>query len=351
MLGQLRKHGKSIVTKSILGIMAFGLIFYFGYAGVRKHKGEFGSGVTHPIATVNGESIPRGKFQYSYENQLKFYEQLTQGGVPPALQETLKQSVLEKLIQTKIFAQQARSLGMEVSDKELAQEIAMNQAFYRDGFFQKKYYLEQFKPTYERQTGEDYETNLKEDLLAEKFENLIRDSTSLTVEELMREFRLTHTELNLQKVSLDTASWTDDKEAKAQEAESEILAVLKLPAFPKGPNPLEALKKKYNLKIEETGFHSLRDKAVFTGDPEADEAFACIFKLTPADPVCPKGFSIGNQTVFFKLLGRKDPDMSQFEAEKEALKKNLLPRRQTMILKQIADSLIRQASIQVNMKR
>jgi hypothetical protein len=378
MLDQLRKHAKSWITKSILAVMTAGLIFYFGYAGVRKSGGLRGKpGV---IAVVNGESIPEGKFEEAYQNQLKLYEQLIKGNIPPALLETVKQNVLEKLIETKLFAEQARAIGLSVSDKELVQEIAMNQNFYRNGVFDKQIYLENFKPYYERKYGEDYEYSLREDLLAEKFEDLIRKSISVTEDEVKQEYLLSNTQLNLQKISFDETSWKEGPESRKLEVESQksegnqrpetrnqkpetlggdklqeistlILAVLNEKSYPKGANPLEALKKTYNLKVEQTGFHSLRDKAAFVGDPEAHEVQACILKLTSENPVCPEGYTVGTERVFFKLIEKKDADLAKLEDEKKSTEKNLLSQRQALILRQIGDALIRQASIRTYLSK
>ena len=296
---------------------------------------------------MNGEEIPSGKFEQAYDGQIQFYKQITKGQLPPALEEQVKEGVLQKLIQTKLFAQEAKAIGLGVSDKELLQEITSNQAFIKDGMFNKKLYLERL-PAYQEEMGIDYESALREELLADKFEDLIRNSVALSDAELKQEFLLSNTQLNLQKVVLDTASITDDKENKIKEAQTEILAALNQKAPAKGPSPLEALKKKYTLKIEDTGFHSLRDKVAFIGDPQATEAYDCIFKLSPENPVCPNGFSLGNDWVFLKLIEKKEPDWAKFDEQKEETHKSLLARRQALVLKQIGDSLIKQASIHLS---
>jgi len=347
MLNQMRRHAKGWMTKGILGAMTVGLIFYFGYAGVRKvTRGMSGEGKKAVAAVVNGEEIPSGKFEQAYEGQIQFYKQLTKGQIPPALEEQVKEGVLQKLIETKLFAQQAKAIGLSVSDKELLQEITSNQAFLQNGVFNKKLYLERL-PSYQEEMGIDYESALREELLADKFENLIRNSVALSDAELKQEFLLANTQLNLQKVTLDTSSFKEDRENKIKEAETEILAALAEKAPAKGPSPLEALKKKYTLKIEDTGLHSLRDKVAFIGDPQATDAYDCIFKLSPENPTCLRGIAVGNDLVFLKLLEKKEPDWAKFDEQKEETRKSLLARRQALTLKQIGDSLLKQASIRL----
>ena len=302
MLNQLR-NAKRLITKLILLLAGGGLIFYFGYSSFNRNKIGETSGA---IAKVNGASIPKLKFERIYENQIKRYEPSMKNPPVPVLN-FLKQQVLERLIQNKIFAEQATAIGLRVSDKELAKEITSNPNFYRDGIFDKKLYLEN-KVYYFQRNGEDLEDTLREELLAEKFEKLIKDSLFVTEEEIRQEYLLKHTQLNLQKTILD---------------------------------------EKGSQKIEETKLHSLQDKMIFVGDPQATEALNCILKLTLKNPLCPKEYKIGNQRVSFKLLERKEPDWTKYEQEKLPLQKELLEQQQNHILRQITKALVEKAKIRL----
>src|SRR5262249_143887 len=152
------------------------LIFYFGYAGVRKatRGSSMEGGRIEAAAIVNGEEIPGKKFEQKFDQLLQIYKQLAKGGqVPAALEEQVREGGLHGLIQTKLFAQQARAIGLSVSDKELLQNITSNPENMKDGAFDKKVYLAHL-PSYQENMGIDYESNLREELLAEKFEDLIR---------------------------------------------------------------------------------------------------------------------------------------------------------------------------------
>ncbi|MBL7686326.1 MAG: hypothetical protein JNK65_09890, partial [Deltaproteobacteria bacterium] len=93
------------------------------------------------------------------------------------------------------------------------------------------------------------------------------------------------------------------------------------------------------------GFHSLRDKTAFVGLPNTPEIFKCVAQLNASNNVCSEAFTLGNQIVFLKLIERKEADMSQFDAEKENIKKTLLARKQVLQLKEIKEGLIKEASI------
>lgn len=360
MLDHLRKHSKSWIIKFILALMTVGLILFFGYSGLQKASKGSGVGDSASIAKVNGENIPEGQFQQAYEAQLKFYEQIAKGNVPPSLLQNLKTNVLKRLIDTLLMAQQARSVGLAVSNKELAQEITSNPNFQKEGGFHKKFYLEQFKPYYERINGKDYEDSLRQDILAEKFEKFIKDSVSVSEDEVKREFLLANTELNLQKITFKKPAPESTSAAESQvfnRMEEEILKALSensLATPTKGNKKnipsLEALLKKYSLKSEETGFHSLRDKMAFVGDPNATEALNCIMTLTPEKPFCSQLYPVGENLVLFRLLSKKTADSSKFEQEKGNIEKTLLSRRQNLILQQLNNALSKEASIQSYLK-
>ncbi|MBL7685663.1 MAG: SurA N-terminal domain-containing protein, partial [Deltaproteobacteria bacterium] len=248
MLDRIRTHAQGWIVKAILGSMTIGLIFYFGYSGLSRSGGKNASGGNIHAATVNGEIIPQKKLEALVQKQMEFYRQVNQGALPPALVESIKANALERLIENKLLAEQAKKIGMTVSDKELAQEITSNPQFIKDGVFNKKFYLEVVKPNYERQMGDDYETDLREEILVDKFETFIKNSIQLSDQELHDEFVQSQTQLNLLKITLDNTQWKDQPESapKADNAKTEILNALKSPAPAKGPAPLDTLKKKYS---------------------------------------------------------------------------------------------------------
>ncbi len=341
MLGQLRTHAKSWLTKFILGAMAVGLIFYFGYTGLKESQTSSNPSL-QVIARVNGERITLGSFEQLYGSKIKNFG-FTPETIPPSAREMIRQNILKQLIETKLFAEQAKKIGLTISDKELAETITSVPMLHTSGVFNKKGYLEIFKPSFERETGEDFEKTLREELLAGKFEDFIRDSVSVTDEEVKKEYLLSKTELNLQKISFNSPESSPAKDFKS--IQTEIFNALK-EKTPKASRLLETLKKKQGFKIEETGLHPLKDKVIFVGgDLQATAALECIIKLSPENPVCPDSYPVGSQKVFFKLLGKKEADLTKFEAEKTALTQSLLSRRRIIILKTIADALTEQARI------
>ncbi len=349
MLDKIRTHATSWVIKTILALMGVGLIFFFGISQFQRIPNL--SGRSGTAAVVNGEIIPVGKLEWALENQKSRLREMFKGSdLPATFFEGMKSQVLEELIQRKLFAQQAKTLGLQVSDKELSDRIV--QIYSQEGAFDKNAYLKS-KPNYKLRTGEDYEVSLREDLLASKFEDFIRDSIQISDQDLKQEFLYQKTELNLQKITLDSSQWKEKEEVEnhLKDFQSELKTAFteSAPAKEKGApkiSPLEALKKKYNLKMEETGFHSLKSKAGFTGDPKSDEAFQCILKMTSENPFCFHGYLIDGKTVYFKLIEQKQADLSKFPEVKDQIRSTLLGQRQIAILNEVTDSLSNHASIQ-----
>ncbi|MBF0491476.1 MAG: SurA N-terminal domain-containing protein [Deltaproteobacteria bacterium] len=365
MLDHLRNHAASWLTKTLLGLMSIGLIFFFGSSGLRRAEGIKNS--PNILAEVNGEKITQGLFEMNYENQMRFYEQIFKGNISEEMKEKAKQDTLDQLLRIKLFAQEAKKMGVRVSKSELIEAITQNPNFSKDNVFDKNFYLKQVKPGFFKQTQVDYEDYLNEILLAEKFEDLNRDSVKVSDEEVKEEYSLNKTELNLEKYSVDlnkiqSQAGTESnpekaKEQKTKEIEQEVFSTLSesQPSNPKDkkktPSAIEVLKKKYELKDESTGFYSLRERAALVGSTEikdTKEPLQCIVQLTLENPWCRKAYPIENQLVFFKLVGRKDADMEKFDQEKSKLAGDLLNRKKNLVLKQIADKLLQKAKTTTN---
>ncbi len=278
MLDQLRKHARGWGIKFFLGIMAVGLIFYFGYT--RSQKTAQLTGKHKSAAIVNGKPISLNKYRRLYDVRVNSYRQFYKQykpdqPVPESTLQDLRNNILDELIREELFTQQATQLGLTVSDEELAQEIISIHT--KEGRFNKNEYLQNLNAQ-KKSEGEDYEAELRKSLLAQKFEDFIRKSVSVSDPEVEQEYRATHLQINLQKITLDSTQWTENADQKLKDAESEILTAFapllpetqkaektKKTKTPPKNQALEDVKKKYALKTEETGLHSFREKAIFTG--------------------------------------------------------------------------------------
>lgn len=359
MLKQLR-GSKRLITQVILVIAGVGLVFFFGFSSFQETQVQ--SSKPRVIAEVNGEPIYANRFQYQSDRQIQMYVQVLKGNVPAPLQQQIQQGVLEQMIHSKLLAQSAKRMGLVISDRELAGMIYSDPSFQVDGRFNKREYLAR-KEFYHKQTGEDYEESLKEEMLAERLEKSVMDSASLSPEQIQQEYRLRNTQLNLLKVvwpsSIPESSPSESQprlqtRRPSSEQEREILSVLKSSILPKesAKNPssqqaVEQLKKKYNLQIEETGLKSVQEQILSLRSSKNFDLLSCLLKLSLEQPSCPRGYELEEGYSFFQLIEKKDADMNKFKEEKQKLGQQLLKQYQNLLLKELVERLTQEAKIKI----
>ena len=72
---------------------------------------------TGPAAKVNGTPIPRAAFNRAYTQTLERYQK-ARHTVRPSLKERLKDNIVRRLIDMELINQQAKAMGIEVTDQE-----------------------------------------------------------------------------------------------------------------------------------------------------------------------------------------------------------------------------------------
>jgi peptidyl-prolyl cis-trans isomerase D len=110
---------QQIVLGVIVGLIVLAFVFVFG-----QPSGQRGASV---VADVDGESVRRAAFEYTrgrFQNALSSPE-----GGDSAFEDQLDRMALEAVTQNYIMAQEARTLGLRVSDGEIAAEICGQPVF------------------------------------------------------------------------------------------------------------------------------------------------------------------------------------------------------------------------------
>ncbi len=296
MLEELRKHSRSIFSKLIFGAIALIFALYFGFSFRDQPPG----GPAAPIAKVNGEAIPLGELSQGTQNQMKLLEQFNPGKIPNETVQVVESQVLQRLIADALFAQAGYRLGLRVPDVELASEIRKNPAFQREGAFSESFYLDQFKPYYERQYGEDYEYSLKEELLADKLKDAIEASALVSDQQVGDLATLDKTQLNVRKLSVAVK---DEKGEKTVEHARKLTQ--DWIAAKKSGSPLTLPKNDPLVLEEETGLKPLIELQILFGREDSLTALQCLLEIKPGE-VCDQPFQIGDQLVAMQLVERKE---------------------------------------------
>ncbi|KPN78719.1 peptidylprolyl isomerase [Shewanella sp. Sh95] len=133
MLEKIRDGSQGVIAKGILVLV----ILSFAFAGVSSY---LGSKSDVPAAEVNGDKITKAELEQAYQSERARMEQQL-GEMFAALSaderylESIKQSVLERLVADKLIDQAAAAMGLRVSDEQIITAIKSEPAFQTDGKF------------------------------------------------------------------------------------------------------------------------------------------------------------------------------------------------------------------------
>ncbi|MEK6618555.1 MAG: SurA N-terminal domain-containing protein [Nitrospirota bacterium] len=165
-------HKYPWLLKSLMGILAIAFVITMGWWG-------FGQQETNAVASVGNLSVTRDEFLRTYENTYRFYKEKVQGDFK---EETLKQFVIEGLIENKIWTLAAEDMGLTVTPNELRDDIMRREDFFRNGKFDPEVYRRVLAAN--RLTPSLFESQHTMELLRNKARMVVLDSVALTPSEI-----------------------------------------------------------------------------------------------------------------------------------------------------------------------
>jgi peptidyl-prolyl cis-trans isomerase D len=165
-------HNYPWLLKSIMGILAVAFIITMGWWG-------FGESQSNVVASVGDLTITRDEYRRAYENTYRFYKDKMQGDFK---EETLKQFVLEQLIENRLWLVAAKEMGLAVTPEDLREDILQRPEFQRNGVFDPDIYRRLLAAN--RLTPSIFEAAQTKEILGEKARMIIRDAVALTPAEI-----------------------------------------------------------------------------------------------------------------------------------------------------------------------
>ncbi len=165
-------HKYPWLLKSMMGILAIAFVITMGWWG-------FGEDTSNAIASVGPLSVTREEYLRAYENTYRFYKENVQGDFQ---EETLKQFVLDGLIENKLWTLVAEDMGLTVSPEELRQDILQREVFQRNSKFDAEMYRRVLAGN--RLSPALFESLHTLELLRAKAMMIVRDSVALTPAEI-----------------------------------------------------------------------------------------------------------------------------------------------------------------------
>ena len=206
MLDFLRKRKRSWTILLIVGVISFVFVLYFGSSGLVDDP------TLGPVAKVNGEAISATELETLVSRALRSnrsrqrFDELN-----------LRIALLQDLIQTRLLLQEARRLGLEVTDEELTKTIAQNPVFQTDGKFNKPLYLRILRANLA--TPAQFEKSRKDELLIDKLLDITRDSVHVSEAEVREMYQLEREKINLNFIRLARKDYVQKATVSAEELE------------------------------------------------------------------------------------------------------------------------------------
>jgi len=163
----LRKNAKYFYFLFFLVIITF---VFWGVGTVDKPKVEY-------VAEVEGEKILAERFWRSYEELRRVYREIL-GEKASQMENTLKEKVLEDLINEEVLLWLAKKYKIEATEKEIQDAIINDPRFMRNGVFQKDIYFQVLKLN--KLNPSQYEAYIKRDITIGKTLQVIASSKGVS---------------------------------------------------------------------------------------------------------------------------------------------------------------------------
>ena len=206
MLEQMRKSSRSLLIYIIFGIIIAVFIISFGpQSRGATCDGSMGGGTGEFAARVGGDTVAASDFRYGF---------LVMGGAqyPAAFakQQRLKETVMDKLIERELLAQEAERLGYAVTTDEVEDLIAESKMIglgyprtvarlQKDG----KFSYDMFKNFVQGEMGltpKSFIEVQKRELLASRVRDLLRAGATVSTEEVKVDYERKGNQVNLEYV-------------------------------------------------------------------------------------------------------------------------------------------------------
>ena len=210
MLTYMRKRSKSWITKFIFGAIIIVFVFWGGSAYWSKEANK--------VAKIDRYIITQQQFAKAYSDALRLYQaRLGDAFTPEVLaQLDLKKTVLDQMINDYIVNDEARKLGVSVSDEELQEAIRTFPAFQQNGQFSLDSYKRLLQ--YQRMTPAEFEEQQRKALFQQRVYSMITENIIVSPQEVEAYYQYQNDSFNLNYLAVDAKSFSKDAVVGDEEA-------------------------------------------------------------------------------------------------------------------------------------
>jgi peptidyl-prolyl cis-trans isomerase D len=193
-------HSYPWLLKSIMGIIALAFVITMGWWGFGEQTGAV-------VASVGDLTVSRDEFRRVYENTYRLYKDKVPGELKD---ETIKQMVVDQLVDNRTWLIAAKNMGLTVADADLREVIMQIPDFQKNGAFDPEIYRRLLAANH--LTPALFEAIEAKEILSNKARMIIRDAVALTPAELAEAQALT-----LRQTEADPAKAEAAKDRAAQD--------------------------------------------------------------------------------------------------------------------------------------
>lgn len=210
MLDFLRKKKRNWSITILLGIIIVVFVAFYGGS-------KYGTSSLSDVVEVNGEPVTQGEFALQYEREVQRYRDMLKGSLTPEMIKGLniKGNLVEALINKKLALQEARGLGLAVSDDDLANHLAKAPEFQIGGRFNKERYLQVLAVN--RLVPAQFEEEQRDQLTIQRLYSVILDAVHVTDAEVRERYRIDQEKIDLNFIELPISDFVS--EVKPTDAE------------------------------------------------------------------------------------------------------------------------------------
>lgn len=183
---------------------------------------DLGGANLNYAAKVNGEDISLNDFRRQQQNQLSQYAQFYSEGVPPEVEDRLRQNLLEGMIRQELVGQRSEKLGYRVGDLAVAGAIQDIAAFKADDEFSMDLYQGRLMAQGLSPAG--FEARMRESLRNAQLQTGVTGSGFVTQGELARYVALQDQQREVSWVVIEAAPFIDTVEVADEAIRAEYEA-------------------------------------------------------------------------------------------------------------------------------
>lgn len=201
MLRILRENSPTWLVYAIFGGLVFVFAVNFGPGSGSCQRGQM-AGVDY-AAVVNGDVIRRQEFASILAAQVEYLRRSGAygGQLDPEMLERLglRRQVIDQLVETKLLEQEAARYGLSVTDADLLKHLQTRYGVSEVGFADYEAWVNRtFQTSVHR-----FEEQVRGTILAEKVARLVRDTVSISDDELRDAYVREHNRSKVLVVKLD----------------------------------------------------------------------------------------------------------------------------------------------------